>query len=348
MDTLSQVPLSSPVSTIWPLQTPAPSNSSGLSDTLPSDMLVYLDGQPIIQSILQGIPINSCSTTRQIQTAACYDIFTFTTTRCTTIGSTVAASAMNLTQCVTTTDTVTRPRFVNSRGSRGGIGGVGRVSAQLLTYITGEPTYAPTPGGQTPVTSIDLPRSEARIGAMPASTWDDSNRFPVETQGVSKTDTGATVAATTGDVDSAAQSSVLRQILLDSDLQVMQDGSRAATTEHDFGSPTLPSTLPRVEHVDVFKIILAVGSVASGLQLARPTPQGTVSQARNMKFSGFESANAGDTKADNPNGMTPPSGKQVAYNGMSPSNTASAVLRPSQENHHDTSPYPETAMSTLR
>jgi hypothetical protein len=312
---------------------------------LPSDMLVYLDGQPIIQSIFQGIPISSCSTTRQIQTAACYDVLTFTTTRCTTIGSTAAASAVNLTQCVTTTDTVTRPRFVNSRGSRGGIGGVRRVSAQLLTYITGEPVYASTTHGQTTVTSIDLPLSEARIGAMPASTWDASNRLPVETQGVSTTDTSTPVAATTGDIDSAAQSSVLRQILLDSGLQDLQDGSRATITEHDLGSPTLPTTLPQVEHVDVLKIMLAVGSVASEPQLAHPTPQVTVSQARNTEFSEFESANAGDAKVEGTKDLQTPTGTQNAYSGVPPSSAVSPVLRPPQESDHDTSVYLDIAMA---
>jgi hypothetical protein len=122
---------------------------------------------------------------------------------------------------------------------------------------------------------------------------------------------------------------VLRQILLDSGLRVLQDGSCAAITEHHLGSPTLPTTLPQVEHIDVFKIILAVGSVASRLQLAHQTPQGTVSRAMMTDSSDSESANAGDTK-DRP----PPTGTQDAYSGT-----------PLPGNHQDTSTYLDTAVA---
>jgi len=161
MEMLSYIALSSPVSTIWPLSTTKPSDSSGLANTLPSDMMMYLDGQPIIQSIFQDIPISSCSTVHQIQTAPCYDVFTLTPSRCTTTESTVAAVAVVLTQCMTTTDIVTRPKIWNSQLSRGGSAGVGRISAQLLTYVTGKPIYA-----QITLTSADLPLSEARFGVF--------------------------------------------------------------------------------------------------------------------------------------------------------------------------------------
>jgi hypothetical protein len=182
---------------------------------------------------------------------------------------------------------------------------------------------------------------------MPASTWDASNRLPAETQGVSKAETGTSVAATTGGVDPAAQSSVLRQILLDSGLQVLQDGSRAPMTDQRIRDLTLPTTLPQVEHVDVFKIILAVGSVASELQLARPTPQGTiVHQAKNTEPGTFGSVNHEHTEADNLKGMPPPTGTRHAYSEMSPlSNAVSALLRPPQESDHDTSPYLETSIA---
>lgn len=352
MDTLSYIALPSLISTIWPLPTTISSNSSGLANTLPPETLVYLDSQPIIQSIFQGIPISSCSTVRKIQTVPCYDVFTFTTSRCTTIESTVAASANNLTRCVTTTDIVTRPRFWNSEQSRGGLGGVGRISAQLLTYITGEPVYGPTPDAQATVAPTDLPLSEARIAAIPASTWDAINRSPVETQGASVFYTGTPAAATSEDPDTGAQLNVPGHVLLNSGLQALPDGSRASTTEHHVGGLTLPTTSPRLEHADVPRIVSAVQEVASGLQASRQKPQELDSWPPGTASSNFELPSAEHSREDDGKDDRPPTATQVVEdvkNGILLSGGfASTTFRLSQEHDHDTLMGSKTAVAADR
>ena len=341
MDAVSYIPLSSPVSTIWPLPTTGPTNYSSFRDTLPSDMMLYLDGQPIIKTILQGIPISSCSTVRQIQTAPCYDIVTFTATLCTTIENAAAAATVNSTQCTTTIETATQPRFWNNQESRGGSKDVSRKSAQLLTYITGEPIYAPTPDAQAIAAFSDLPLSEARIAAIPGATREGSHGFPVETQAASVVGTGTAAAATSEDDNTASLSSVLGGILLDSGLQASQDGPSLTGTQHLLESPALPTTSPQRGQVDVFKIILAIVNVASELKPAYPTPQGTASQARDMKTRDSDSADAENTKADDTKDVPPPTGAQGTSSGMVLSNNAvSEALKPSQENDHDTSMKP--------
>lgn len=338
MDAVSYIPLSSPVSTIWPLPTTEPTNYSSFRDTLPSDMMLYLDGRPIINSIFQGIPISSCSTVRQIQTAPCYDIVTFTATRCTTIESAEAAAAVNSTRCTTTIETATQQRFWNNGGSRGGSGAVGRISAQLLTYVTGEPIYAPTPDAQATAASSDLPLSQARIAAIPGDTREGSHGFPVETQAASVDDTGTTAAATSEDDNTASLSSVLGGILLDSGLQASQDGPRMTGTQHLLESPALPTTSPQRGQADMFRIILAIANVASALQPDYPTPQGIASQARDMKTGDFDSADAVNTKADGTKDVPPPTGAQGTPSGMVlSSNAVSEALKPSQKNDHDRS-----------
>ena len=335
MDAVSYIPLLSPVSTIWPLPTTGPTNYSSFRDTLPSDMMLYLDGQPIIKTILQGIPISSCSTVRQIQTAPCYDIVTFTATRCTTIESAAAAAAINSTQCTTTIETATQPRFWNNQGSRGGSKDVSRKSAQLLTYVTGEPIYVPTPDAQAIAASSDLPLSQARIAAIPGDTREGSHGLPVETKAASVVGTGTAAAATSEDDNTASWSSVLGGVLLDSGLKASQDDPRLTGTQHMLGSLSLPATSPQRGQVDAFKIILAIANVASELQPAYPTPQGTASQARDMKTRDFDSADAVNTKADGTKDVT---GAQGTSSGMVlSSNAVSEALKPSQENDHDTS-----------
>lgn len=298
-------------------------------------MMLYLDGQPIIKTILQGIPISSCSTVRQIQTAPCYDIVTFTATLCTTIENAAAAATVNSTQCTTTIETATQQRFWNNQESRGGSKDVSRKSAQLLTYITGEPIYAPMPDAQAIAAFSDLPLSEARIAAIPGATREGSHGFPVETQAASVVGTGTAAAATSEDDNTASLSSVLGGILLGSGLQASQDGPRLTGTQHMLGSLSLPTTSPQRGQVDAFKIILAIANVASELQPAYPTPQGTASPARGMKTRDFDSADDVNTKADGTKDVT---GAQGTASGMVlSSNAVSEALKPSQKNDHDRS-----------
>lgn len=210
----------------------------------------------------------------------------------------MAAAAVNRTQCTATVETVTQARFWGSTGGRGDFTGVGRISAQLLTCVTGESIYAPTADAQTTVVPTDLPLSEARIAAVSAGTLDASRELPVETQGVSMTDTTTLAAATSEDADTAALSSVLAHVSLDSDLQVLQEGSRSTRTKHQLGSLTLPMTSPQLGQVDIKKIILAVGSVSSGPHLAQSIPQVTVPRPRDKESSNFEPANVEYTNAD--------------------------------------------------
>jgi len=307
--------------------------------------MLYLDAQPIIQSIFQGIPIGSCSTTHQIQTAACYDVFTLTTSRCITIESTVAAVAVVLTQCITTTDIITRPRFWNSQLSRGGLGGVGRISAQLLTYVTGEPIYAPTIDAQTTSAPTNLPLSEARIAAIPASTWDAINGLPVETQAASTTNGDIPAARILDGGDRAYSSSVRGHVLVISDPQSPQDVPQTTRTEHYLGSPNLPKTSPQLEHVDVLKIVSAIQEVASGLQSSHQRPQETESRPANIEPSNFALTNAESTNEDDGTDDSPPTAKHNGHVGMTlSSDVASTAFGPSQENDHDTSTRSKLAM----
>lgn len=341
MDMLSYVALPSP---IWPLLTPDSSNSSGLANTLPSYMLVYLDSLPIIQSIFQGIPISSCSTMHQIQTAPCYDVLTFTTSRCTTSESTVAASAIKLTQCVATTETVTRSRFRNSAGSRSGVDD--RISAQLLTYITGEPIYAPTPGAQTTVAPTDLPLSEARIAAIPASTQDANHGVPVETQGASATDGGMPAARILYNANEAYPSSPRGHLLIVSDSQIPQGGLRSTGTEHHLGNTALPTTSSQLEHFEILKIVLAIQGVASGLQSSHRSPQETDSRPASTESDSFQLTSAEHFKEDDGEDGPPPTATQNVEDvehGMLPSGDfASSISGLSQESDRDTSVYLET------
>ena len=255
----------------------------------------YLDGQPIIQSVFHGIPISSCSTFRQIQTTPCYDIIAFTATRCTTIESDVAAAAINLTQCTATVETATQARFWGSTGGRDAFTSVRRISARLLTYVTGEPIYAPTPGARMTAIPTDLPLSEARIAALPGSTWDDSHGLPVATQAAS---TANIAAATSEDDNTAAHSSVLGRVLLDSGLLVSQDGSSATITKYHVGSLALPTPSPQLEHVDVLKMTLDVGKVNSEPQSAPFTPQAIDPQARKPQLDDLKLTNIENAKDD--------------------------------------------------
>ena len=215
---------------------------------------------------------------------------------------------------------------------------MGRKSAQLLTYVTGEPIYAPTPDAQAIVASTDLPLSQARIAAIPGDTREGSHGFPVETQAASVVDTGTAAAATSEDDNTASLSSVLGGILLDSGLQASQDGPSLTGTQHMLGSPTLPTTSPQLGQVDVLKVILAIANVASELKPAYPIPQGTASQARDMKTGDFDPADAVNTKADDTKDVPPPTGARGTANGMVlSSNAVLEALEPSEENDHDTS-----------
>lgn len=281
--------------------------------------------------------MNSCSTRRQIQTASCYDVFTFTTSRCTTIESAVATAAINLTQCVTTTETVSRARFWNNDWPRSGSEDVGRKSAQLLTYVTGEPIYAPTPGARVTVDSTDLPLSAARVAATPADTLDAGNRLPVETQSASVVGTGTTAAATPEDDDTAAQSSVLDHFLLEFGLQALPDGSHSARTRHLLGSPTLPTTPSQLEQVDVLNVVLAITNAASEPRLAQSLPQATGPQTGSAQRNDLEPTNAGYNAKDDTKDNPPPTGTQDAKDDMLPSgDVTSEAFMSSQKNSPDT------------
>jgi len=253
------------------------------------------------------------------------------------VGSAVATAATNLTQCVTTTETVSRARYWNAGGPRSGSERVGRTSAQLLTCLTEEPIYAPTPGAPMTVDSTDLPLSEARIAAMPAGSWGDSHALPVETQGAFMAVTGTTAAATLGDADTAAQSSVLDHSLLEYGLQALPDVSHSTRTQHQLGSPTLPTTPSQLEQVDILKAILAIANAASEPRLAQSLPQAIDPQTGSAQLNDLEPTNAGyNTKNDNKDDP-PPTGTQGTEDGkVSPADLASEAFRSSQENNPDT------------
>jgi hypothetical protein len=287
MDTLNYVALSTPVSTIWPMPATGSSTSSHPREALPSDMLLYLDGLRDIKSIFRGIPINSCSPVHQTQTTPCYDIVTVITSRCTTGKSTLAASSVDITQCVATTDTTTHPRYWDSHMPRSGSSPVSRRSAQLLTYITGEPLYATTTAVPAAVSSGHLPLSGSPIEAVPASMFDAGRRLPIETHDSLMTDADTPGAGVLDDGNGATSLNVRGYNWVDSASQDSGGVLRTTKTEQNPGSATLPAT----SH-------------------SHPSSQETDSQMTSSLFNDLGLTDAGDTKNDDAADSQPPTNKQ--------------------------------------
>lgn len=217
---------------------------------------------------------------------------------------------------------------------------MGRISAQLLTYITGEPIYA-----ETTLTSADLPLSEVRIAAIPASTWDANRGLSVETQCTSTTDGDMSTARTLDDGSRAYPSSAQRHVSAISGSQIPQDASRTTATGRYLGSPILPATSPQLEHMDVLKTVSAIQEAASGLQASQRRLQETDSRLANVKVSNFDLTSAEHITEDDGRNDPPLTAKHNGHVGMIFSSTVtSTAFGPSQENDHHTSRRSKTAV----